>query len=236
MATARDMIDSALRLTGVKAPGETATNGEAADALEVWNDLLDALALENLMLYGNENETFNLVANQQSYTIGPSGNFNTKRPVEINQAYVRYNGLDFPLRQLTVDQWNEISLKSYASPIPIAFYYVSSAPLGNVYLWPSPSQAIPLTIAADMQFAALTLDSVINYPPGYKKFFRYALAVELAQEYGAELNPVVITTAASLKASIKAANADPRFSKLDPALTSGPRRGTGLAQFIGGNW
>ena len=86
MATARDMIDSALRLTGVKAPGETATNGEAADALEVWNDLLDALALENLMLYGNENETFNLVANQQSYTIGPSGNFNTKRPVEIRRG------------------------------------------------------------------------------------------------------------------------------------------------------
>lgn len=236
MATVRDLINSSLRLTGVKAPGEIATSGEASDALEVLNDLLDSLALENLMLYGNENETFNLVANKQSYTIGPSGDFNTKRPVEINQAFVKYNGIDFPLRALTIEQWNEIPLKNYASPIPVAFYYVSSSPLGDVYLWPAPSQVIPLTIAVDMQFTALTLDTVINYPPGYKKFLRYALAVELAQEYGAELNAVVLATAASLKASIKAANNDPRFSKLDPALRTGPGRGTGLANFIGGNW
>lgn len=227
------LITSSMRLVGAIASGETPTADEANDALDVLNDILEAWATENLMLYRNENDQYSLTPNKQSYTIGPIGDFNAVRPVTIEGAFVTYNGLDFPLRVLNTEQWNGIALKNFSAPIPSALYYVPTFPLGNIYLWPAPSQAIPLTLAVNMQFSQLAnVSQSISLPPGYKKALRYVLAVELAPEFGVEAPPSVVVVARDMIGNIKAANRQQPVASFDNALTG--NGGTGLAGFLAG--
>jgi len=232
---ASDLIASSLRLIGAIAAGETPTAAEANDALQTLNEMLDAWALSNLMVYRNENDAVTLVPGQQSYTIGAGGDFNLARPVSIEQAYVNYQGVDFTLRPiLTTDEWNRIALKSQQQPIPTHLYYVGAFPLGVVNLWPVPSQALTLTLSMNMQFAQLTSAAQsLSYPPGYQKLLRYALAVELAPEFGVAPSPIVMATLAEAMASVKQANRQQPVMRFDDAIAPGGS-GAGLPGFLGG--
>jgi hypothetical protein len=70
-------------------------------------------------------EQFALVANQQTYTMGTGGNFNTTRPVKLVPGckYTLSNGVD---RQLTVltdrKSWDEIPYKALQAPPQALFY------------------------------------------------------------------------------------------------------------------
>ena len=232
---ASDLIASSLRLLGAIAAGETPTADEANDALQTLNELLDTWALSNLMVYRNENDAVALVPGQQSYTIGPGGTFNLARPVSIGQAFVTYQGVDFMLRPiLTTDEWNRIALKGQQQPIPTHLYYVATYPLGVVNLWPVPSQALTLTLSLNMQFSQLTsVTQSLSYPPGYQKLLRYALAVELAPEYGIAPPPAVIATLAQTTAEVKQANRQQPVMRFDEAIAPGGS-GAGLPGFLGG--
>jgi len=231
--TALQLIEQALKLNGVVAQGESVSAGDASDALYVLNDLLDAWAVENLMLFRNENDVFTLTGNKQVYTIGVGGDFNTARPVSVEGAFVTCNGIDFPLRILNTQQWNQIPLKNFAAPIPSAIYYVPNMDQGNIYFWPMPSAAMTFTLQVNMQFTQITdVNASISFPPGYRKLLRYLLATETAPMFGVQCPASVIETAKQMVASIKSSNSEPQYSKFDNALT-----GTGvsnLAAFLGG--
>jgi hypothetical protein len=189
-----------------------------------------------LLVFANENDTYNLIANQQDYSIGPSGgDFTATRPVGIEGAFVTYNSLDFPLKLLNQQEWNAIALKSFAAPIPNSLYYVAEYPNGKLHIWPKPSAAIPLTLSVNMQFTALSTGaSSIAYPPGYSKALRYCLAVDLSAEFKIPLPKIVEDTAISELADIQGVNLQQQVSTFDPALTGG---GTvGIAGFLGGYW
>lgn len=238
MATivARDLIKSSLRLIGAIATGETPSAEESNDALFVLNDMLDAYALENLMLYRNENDGFTLTPSKQIYTIGAGGDFNVTRPVTIEGAFINYNGIDFQLKLLNTEQWNSIPIKTLSSPIPTTLTYFATNPLGSLYLWPVPTLAIPITLSVNMQFARLaSINDTLAFPPGYLKFLRYQLAIELAPEYGLQVPATVVAIASDMMANLKVANAQQQVSEFDPALTGSAGPGTlGIAGFIGG--
>lgn len=132
-------------------------------------------------------ESFSLVANQQSYTIGTGGNFNTIRPDIITNQWIHdtVSGLDYPVGIYTKEQYDAIPLKSIAA-IPQWFYYDPQYPLGVIYLFPTSSvSSYQLTIESRkpiMQFALLT--TAMALPGEYIKAIKYLLADELAPEYG----------------------------------------------------
>ena len=232
--TALKLITSSMRLVLAGSSGETLDADEANDALDVLNELLSSWALRNLMSYRNVNSEFSLVAGTQSYTIGPSGAFNTDRPVSIEGAFVTSGDVDYPLRLLSTEEWNSIAQKSSTSPIPTAIYYDSSYPLGTIWVWPAPSDSIQITLSVNLQFAALTsLAQSISYPPGYSKALRYNLAVELAPEYGLNPPESVLGIAREEIAAIKTANRQMQRSYFDSALGGGDQYGS--IGFAGGS-
>lgn len=232
--TALNLITSSMRLVGAVASGETLNADEANDALDVLNELLSSWALRNLLAYRNVNSEFNLVAGTQSYTIGPSGAFNTDRPVSIEGAFVTSGDVDYPLHLLSTEEWNAIAQKGSTSPIPTAIYYDSSYPLGTIWVWPVPSDSIQITLSVNLQFAALTsLAQSISYPPGYSKALRYSLAVELAPEYGLKPPESVLGIAREEIAAIKTANRQMPRSYFDSALGGGGQYGS--IGFAGGS-
>jgi len=89
--TADGLVRSALRTLGVYAAGEDPEDDEITDSIESCNEMIDAWATNNLTIPSSVREQFNLVAQQQNYTIGSGGNFNTERPLSIDAASIVIN-------------------------------------------------------------------------------------------------------------------------------------------------
>jgi hypothetical protein len=221
--TALDLITASMRLVGILASNETPKAQEANDALDVLNDMLESWSTEALSVWGSAVETFVTVGGQAAYTIGPGGNWNTARPVRIgDDAYCTLNGVDYEVTKWGQAEYDAVTLKSQQQPIVERFLYVNDNPLGIVTLYPTPSQALPITFDTDRVLAQIpTLATVLIYPPGYYIAMRYTLAILLAGEYGSPIAPEVTSIGISAKANIKRANKKRAFAKFDNALTSG---------------
>ena len=109
-----------------------------------------------------------------------------QRPLGIRSAYVRVNttsngiaitggGLDYPVSVLNLEQYEMIGLKTLNGPWPKAIYYEPTETLGNIYLWPNPSQG-QMHIFVDQIFSRFTskFDN-INLPQGYNMALRWCL-------------------------------------------------------------
>lgn len=231
---ALDLIQSSMRLIGALESGETATAAEATDALAVLNDLIENWNTENLTVYSTTNQVFSLVAGQAAYTLGPTGNWNGFRPLAIESAYVKFQGIDYPLQLVDDDTYNSISLKTQGSPIPLWLWFNPSFPLASVVLWPVPADSsVTITMTCNLQFSQLANTAAsISLPPGYTKAMRYALALELAPEYGIALRPEVIQLAQDAKADVKRINKGAPLLAFDSMLSDRP--GSALGNFLGG--
>lgn len=217
--TAIDLITRSMKLAKLLAAGETPTAEEATDALATLNDILENWDTEPMSLWATSNFAAPTVAGQATYTIGPAGNFNTTRPSSIHGAYVTFNGVDFDVAVVGQLEYNDISLKTQQQPIAEKLLYVNDFPLGLITLWPVPSQVVNLTMTFDRLLTQIpNTATTINYPPGAAKALRYALALELATEFGAPIDPVLAALAADAKADYKRANKQPVKARYDAAL------------------
>lgn len=223
------LIYPALRIAGILgAPGRTAKTAGSiqAEAFDVLNTLIDGWNLERLTIFEEARLVFNLVASQQTYTIGPGGNFNTVRPQRIDRAsiVIQYNGpqpMELPLQILTYAQWQQIVSKSVTSSIPRQVYYQPAYPLGNVNYWPLPSQVVQTILYVWQQMGAFaTITDPISIPPGYLKALRYNLAADLADIYPGKqkMSARSMQIAAESKGWIKRQNIIPLDIQVDRAL------------------
>ena len=120
MSTVRDLITASLLDLGAIASGESATAAEAADAFRRLNLLLETWRLERLMVYARD-EVTKVLTGASSYTIGPSGDINTTRPVALERAGQRVAGtsptLEYPLDPLTDAGYEDLGLKGLQSGV-----------------------------------------------------------------------------------------------------------------------
>lgn len=240
MTTALQLVTASLRKLGAVAAGETPDADEQSDALASLNQIIASWSLKGLALYRRENAVYTLVPSQQAYTIGSGANFDGARPVTLHGAFVTRGGIDYPLYIMTQDEWNGVLQKSTQSQLPEAIYYEPTFPLGTLRFWPVPLEALPVTLAIDMQISAIAaIGDTISLPPGYERALIYALAVDIAPEYPAvTLSQTVIDAADDALADIKRANNTQNHPAMfDIALSGGLGIGQGsgsLARFMAG--
>lgn len=229
MTTARDLIKSAMRLATILASGEEPTGDETVDGLKVLNDLLENWSTERLSVWQRENQQFALSAGVATYTIGPAGTFNTVRPVRVGNSFVRLQGADFPVEVWGLSEYDLVAVKAVGG-IPERMVYVNDMPLGTLTLYPVPSQPMTLHLSCDRVLTfPLILTSQLAFPPGYERALRYALAINIAAEYGVEAPASVHAISRDSKADIKRANKTRIVSSFDPAL-----QGSGFAYWVRG--
>lgn len=220
--TAGDLVKGAMRLIGAIATGETPTANEMTDALSVLNDVLEYWNTQSLAVYQTSTEQFPTVGGQATYTIGPAGNWNTKRPVDIGDpAVCTFQGVDFPIDIIGQAEYDLIPLKTQQQSIIEKLLYVNDWPLGKITLWPVPNAVVTITLDTQTQLTAVTDQSTaISYPPGYAMALRYQLAIALAAEYGIEPSPTVIAIGRSSFAALKRTNRKKRTSQFDAGLAT----------------
>lgn len=183
MAVVLDVITEALVTIKAMAVGETVPADMANDALIKFNDVLDALSIQNLAVYTTLRTAFPLVAGTAQYTIGPSGTVVAQRPPYIDTAYVNLQGVDFEVEIHTEAEYALISLKTQPG-LPEWAIYDQTYPNGTVTLWPVPDQAYTFTLLQNQQFTnATALTDTFDMPPGYRKMIRMLLAWDLLSDY-----------------------------------------------------
>ena len=225
-----DLITSAFRKIDVIAAGETPNADEYADALSSLNVMLESWSAEQISVYQIVNFAAALTAAQQVYTMGPSGNFNTSRPLKIESAgIITPDGLRHAMTMVGALDWAKIEEKSLTGKLPKVLYNDNAYPLLNLQVWPIPSASggapsIDLYVWAQLQqFAAIT--DAFAMPVGYFRALVYGLAMELAPEYGAQAMAAaqgLAGMAASAKQDIVTLNASNAIAQEPSALPATP--------------
>ena len=186
-----------MRLIGALASGEQPTGAEASDALCVLNQMLDSWNAERLMIFAIIISEFPLTPTQQTYTLGPGGNFNTVRPAKIERISIvsltnPAQPLELPIQYYTARDWQEeVPVKLINTTLPLAVYDDQEFPYRNLSFWPIPAVAVNTRIyfwTPLSQFASLT--TKVSFPPGYLEALRYNLAVRLMAEMPGDYNQV----------------------------------------------
>lgn len=224
MATALDLIDSALREIGVLAASETAPAQDATDALARLNRYLDRLATEKLTIYTRTRTTWTLTSGDGSYTVGPLvTDVVMARPVFVDEVHYIDRETDpdteYPLDRLTEQAYAAIAQKDQTALRPQAWYYNPTFPNATLILWPAPTD--DNLHGAIYAWTALTqiasLATVISLPPGYEEMLLTNLALLLCPTYERQPSPVLVETARETKAAIKRANRRPQDMSFEPA-------------------
>jgi hypothetical protein len=191
---------------------------------------------------GNINEVGTYTLNNSQTVSSTTINSYYQRPLSINSAFVRintnsngqpitYGGLDYPVAILNVEDYEMIGLKTLAGPWPKALYYQPSETLGNIFVWPNPSQG-EMHIFADTLFARYnSINDSIVLPQGFSMALRWCLAERLMPMYGkASQTQIAMITAfaAQGKATIKRTNMKPiQSARFQDAMLSSRQKDAG---------
>ena len=172
---------------------------------------------------GNINEAGTYTVNISQTVASTTINAYYERPLTINSSFVRVNtnsngqpivngGLDYPVSVLSLDNYNMIGLKTLNGPWPKAVYYQPSEILGNLYVWPNPSQGEMHIFANQIFSRYITLNDTILLPQGYTNALRWCLAERLMPMYGKASQvqiQMINAYAAQAKATVKRTNMKP---------------------------
>lgn len=217
MTTARDIIKRSMQKVGILVKGELPDDDEMNDALDSLNDLIDSLSNDSLILYSRTWETFNLVGGTVSYTIGTGDVFNTVRPMQIVDSYIKNSPINYPITVVNDETYNSISYPQQQG-IPEFLNFDNGFPDAIIRLYPVPSsnyQLFLLTEKAISEFA--TLDAVVSLPPGWKRLLIYNLALELAPEYKQQPDAGIFKIAAESLGKVKLSVAKARTMDANPS-------------------
>jgi hypothetical protein len=188
--TVRDLLTKSFLTIRVLGAGEAMSADEASDALDILNEVIEQSNIDKLASYYQTDLTIPLQGNKASYTIGPASStpdVTATRPVEILSAYARRGNIDLPTFVGSKQDWNLISKKDISiAAWEMMLYYEAQFPKGVLYLFPVPLDTLTtvyLTVNNAISTFS-TLDDVVSFPPGYRKWLRYKVALNLCPEYG----------------------------------------------------
>ena len=208
--TAGDQINGALRLIGQLAEGETPSAATSQDALTAMNQMIDSWSTERLAVFSTQDQVFSWLPGFISRTLGPTGNFVGNRPILLDDStYFKdpSNGISFGIKIINQQQYDGIAVKTVTSTYPQVIWINMDYPNIDMYIYPVPTKVLEWHFISVTELdQPATLATVLSFPPGYLRAFRYNLACEIAAEFGVEPSPQVSRIAMTSKRNLKRIN------------------------------
>src|SRR5262245_1560634 len=222
--TGLQVITDSLKLIGVVAGHEVPTSAEQQDSLARLNELIDTWGVHAQTMYVPRRVLVPLSVGIQTYTFGVAGVINHPAPLTLDAASYLTTGASVPT-EIYLDVASDQTyvgqpVKTLTGTSPQAVSYTRGAPLGEIWVWPVPSVSRTLVLywrEPLQQFPDLT--TPIELLPGYAKALRTNLALELAPEFGRQLDPLVDRMAHESLADLKRVNLPYTEIGMDEALT-----------------
>jgi len=222
-----DLGTLALRRLGYLAAAETPAAEDAAHVFQTLQLLINGLGTERLTMYEVLRTTWTIVSGTGDYTVGPSGDVDIARPLFVrNVNFVDTSqdpDLEIPMGLLTDDAYQAIPQKSLTAVYPSYAYYdrtYGTDGLATLRLWQVPTSttllgAIYAPVAVETPSSS---SATISLPPGYERYLRDTLAVEVAPDFDAVISPELMEAAKTATANIKRSNITLTDLYVDAAL------------------
>ena len=208
--TAGEQINRALRLLGVLAEGETPSASVSQDSLMALNQMIDSWNTERLSTFVTQDQVYTWPAGLISRDLGPSGDFVGNRPIMLDDAtYFRDPGtnVSFGVKFINQQQYDGIAVKTVSSTYPQVCWVNMGFPDVTLTIYPRPTRDLEWHFVSVQELdRPADLSTVLFYPPGYLRAFTYALAMEIAPEFGVEPSPQVTRIAMTSKRDLKRIN------------------------------
>lgn len=212
ISTPNDIIQLALKHTGVVGVGQTALPEDTNDAFNLTNMMLSQWNRKRWLIW-NLVTTSLVSTGAQSYTVGPGGDYDIPRPDRLESAFFRQNNItpnmpDYVLEIIqSREDYNRISLKNLTA-FPQYIFYDAAFPIGAVYPWPLPQQNIySVHITTKNVIAQFTsLSQQISLPPEHFAAIFYNLCARLRPGYQLPPDQTIVAMAKESLNVIRGAN------------------------------
>jgi hypothetical protein len=225
--TAGEQINRALRLLGILAEGETPSASMSNDALMAMNQMIESWNTERLSVFCTQDQVFNWPASEIKRTLGPTGDFVGNRPILFDDAtyFKAPNGVSYGIKFINQQQYDGIAVKTVTSTYPQVIFANMTYPNVEMFVYPRPTQVLEWHFISVQELTQpATLDTQLNFPPGYLRAFTYNLAMEFAPEFGVEPSPQVHRIAMTSKRNLKRINNPDDVMALPYALVANRQR------------
>ena len=199
MATlASDLITAAF----IKAKIPEPTAAQTATGLISLNNMLSSWGAEFLVPVVTR-EDLTLVDGTAEYTIGSGGDIDTVRPIKIANAYLTdSDGYSYPLREMSVLEYNNISLKTTEAR-PIAYYFIPAKTSAIVIFNCEADTEYTVHFEFWKNFTEFALTTTAyTLPPEYKEAIVYNLAISFCDDWDKEVSKTIYARAVETKAII----------------------------------
>ena len=185
---------------------ETPSTSELTDALYAANDILSGWSPQILPVTPLTRESFAL-SGLASYTMGTGGSWNTTRPVKIETiSVVTVAGARKAARIIPVEEFASIADTTSTGLFADIAYIDGAFPSMTIYLLPKPATGNAEVESYKPLAPFVALTDTVNLMPGYTRALRWALAYEMAPEFGRPVTQELASLAADAKTSITGLN------------------------------
>lgn len=195
-ATRDDIIASALRKLNVLELGDTPDTATTTNAAMALNLMIKQWAVDGIKIWINTEITLPLVVSKTTYTIGPSGDLVTDRPMNLVQAWIRNisvsPNIDTPLMVLSREQYNTLGSK-FSTGVSNSIYLEPGVTNSTVKVYLTPNS----TTATNYQLHMVVkkqIDDISSgtaspqFPIEWYQSLVWGLADQLAIEYSVPAN------------------------------------------------
>ncbi len=249
-----DIINAALRLSGLMgAPERGAVPEELTEGLRVFNSMIDGMRLDGLLVTYFDRKEVPIVANQATYTIGPTSTDFTPNAADITAA--RPNGIDYagllnlagsppyreiPITVFTLWEWTKIQFKTLTAELVEGIFYdpTTDNGRGTIYVWPIPTGVSKLVLYLEQALAkAQSLTTSMILADGFQEMLETNLARRLAQRNPtrAKISNDTIHLAKESLFALKSANHRPQLRTSDFPFANGRGYGMTVSRFLAGD-
>lgn len=226
--TGLQIITRALKALGQLEASEVPTSNDASDALDALNDLIASWGLTLAGCPAIQRLVLPLVAAQQSYTVGPSGDLDTVRPDQIITCSVitdrtATTPVETPIgRPLTWPEWQALPLKTETGSVPWRTHYdrsVNASGQSALLVYPIPTgSSADLVVYAAIPLDVFDLSTEVELPSGWPRALITNLALELAPAYGAAVHSQLRVAAEEAKTLVLRSNHQAPVAQMDAGL------------------
>lgn len=235
MATTRELLGGAHRLLGLVNSGNVLPEAVYQDNLIALNQMIDSWSTERLAVFCTQDMTYFWEPGARVRTLGPTGDFvyilGTQSSTPIVTQGEQYIGVDgtqparpilledstyfrdpttnvsYGIRFINQLQYNNIAVKTVTSTFPQVMFVNMTFPNITLSVYPVPSRMLEFHFISVQPLAnPTTLETNLEFPPGYLRAFRYNLALELAPEFNVEPSSEVRRIAMYSKRNLKRIN------------------------------
>jgi PKD repeat protein len=202
-----------ITVTDTSAPASTSSNWDFGDGTVISG----TTATHTYGVVGTYTVTLNTNAGSATETV---------EVVPEYEVSLNSQTLSILTQQVDFRDFASIGLRGLQSTYPKYWYDNGQFPLRTIAFWPVPSQNFgvelwcwePITQETD-------LDAELNLPPGYERYLRYKLAIEIAPEFGMEISPTVLQNYKESEVVVKRLNQQKPVASLSNHAASTGSRG-----------